>query len=40
MYALRLGEVLPNRDLDTLRGIEGARVKTIYRLRAQQFGID
>jgi CRISPR-associated protein Cas1 len=40
MYALRLGEVLPHRDLDTLRGIEGARVKTIYRLRAQQFGID
>ncbi|SAL59206.1 CRISPR-associated endonuclease Cas1 [Caballeronia cordobensis] len=40
MYALRLGEVLPHRDLDTLRGIEGARVKTIYRLRAEQFGID
>jgi CRISPR-associated protein Cas1 len=40
MYALRLGEVLPHRDLDTLRGIEGARVKTIYRLRAQQFGIE
>ncbi|SAK77553.1 CRISPR-associated endonuclease Cas1 [Caballeronia catudaia] len=40
MYALRLGEVFPHRDLDTLRGIEGARVKTIYRLRAQQFGID
>jgi CRISP-associated protein Cas1 len=40
MYALRLGEVLPHRDLDTLRGIEGARVKTIYRLRAQQFGVE
>jgi len=40
MYALRLGEVLPHRDLDTLRGIEGARVKTTYRLMAQRYGID
>ena len=40
MYALRLGEVLPHRDLDTLRGIEGARVKTIYRLMAEKYGID
>jgi CRISPR-associated protein Cas1 len=40
MYALRLGEVLPHRDLDTLRGIEGARVKTIYRLMAERYGID
>ncbi|SDM18789.1 CRISPR-associated protein, Cas1 family [Oryzisolibacter propanilivorax] len=40
MYALRLGEVLPHRDLDTLRGIEGARVKTIYRLMAQKHGIE
>lgn len=39
MYALRLGEVLPHRDLDTLRGIEGARVKTIYRLMAEKHGI-
>ena len=40
MYALRLGEVLPHRDLNTLRGIEGARVKAIYRLMAQKYGID
>jgi CRISPR-associated protein Cas1 len=40
MYALRLGEVLPHRDLDTLRGIEGTRVKTTYRLMAQQYGIE
>lgn len=40
MYALRLGEVLPHRDLDTLRGIEGSRVKTMYRLMAQKHGID
>lgn len=40
MYALRLGEVLPHKDLDTLRGIEGARVKTIYRLMAEKYGIE
>jgi CRISP-associated protein Cas1 len=40
MYALRLGEVLPHRDLDTLRGIEGSRVKTLYRLMAQRYGIE
>lgn len=39
MYALRLGEVLPHRDLDTLRGIEGSRVKTLYRLMADKHGI-
>lgn len=39
MYALRLGEILPHRDLDTLRGIEGARVKTIYRLMAEKYEI-
>lgn len=39
MYALRLGEVLPHRDLDTLRGIEGARVKTLYRLVAEKHGV-
>lgn len=40
MYALRLGEILPHRDLDTLRGIEGSRVKTIYRLMADKYGIE
>ncbi len=40
MYALRLGEVLPHRDLDTLRGIEGARVKTVYKLMAQKYDIE
>lgn len=39
MYALRLGEVLPNRDLDALRGIEGARMKRTYRLLASRYGI-
>ena len=40
MYALRLGEVLPHRDIDVLRGIEGARVKESYRKRAEEFGIE
>jgi CRISPR-associated protein Cas1 len=40
MYALRLGEVLPHRELDTLRGIEGSRVKVIYKLMADKFGIE
>ncbi|HMW19041.1 MAG TPA: type I-E CRISPR-associated endonuclease Cas1e [Accumulibacter sp.] len=39
MYALRLGEVLPHRDLDTLRGIEGSRVKTLYRLTAERYRV-
>ncbi len=39
MYALRLGEVLPSRDLDALRGIEGARMKRTYRLLASRHGI-
>lgn len=40
MYAWRLGEVLPSADLNVLRGIEGARVKTLYRTLAQQHGIN
>lgn len=39
MYASRLGEVLPHRDLDVLRGIEGAKVKEAYRLTAERFGM-
>lgn len=39
MYALRLGEVLPHRSLDVLRGIEGARVKESYKLTAERFGV-
>lgn len=40
MYALRLGEVLPHKDLDTLRGIEGSRVKTFYKLMADKYGVE
>ena len=39
MYAWRLGEVFPHRDITILRGIEGARMKTTYKLTAQRFGI-
>ena len=39
MYAWRLGEVLPHRSLEVLRGIEGARMKETYRLIARQVGV-
>jgi CRISP-associated protein Cas1 len=39
MYALRMGSVLPHRDLDVLRGIEGGRVKKSYQEAAERFGI-
>lgn len=39
MYAMRLGEVLPHRSIETLRGIEGARVKESYKLTAERFGV-
>lgn len=40
LYAWRFGRVLPHRDIETLRGIEGARVKESYKLVAQRFGIE
>ncbi len=39
MYALRLGEIFPESDLDTLRGIEGARAKVSYQRIAERVGI-
>jgi CRISP-associated protein Cas1 len=39
MYAWRLGEVLPDADLDVLRGIEGARMRETYRLLTRQYGV-
>jgi CRISPR-associated protein Cas1 len=39
LYAWRLGEVLPHRDITVLRGIEGARMKEMYRLLAQKYGV-
>ncbi len=40
MYAWRLGELLPASDLDTLRGIEGARMKVTYQRLAEQYGVN
>ena len=39
MYALRLGEVVPRRSMDALRGIEGARMKQTYRNLARRYGV-
>lgn len=39
MYAWRFGEVVPSADIAVLRGIEGARVKALYRSLAQAYGI-
>ena len=39
IYAWRLGEVLPHRSLDQLRGVEGARMKESYHLLARQIGV-
>ena len=39
MYAWRFREVLPTTDLNALRGIEGVRVKTLYRELAKKFGV-
>jgi CRISP-associated protein Cas1 len=39
MYALRLGELPPHRDISVLRGIEGARMKATYRIAAERAGI-
>ena len=39
MYAMRLGEVLPHRDIAVLRGIEGSRMRRTYQALAQRHGI-
>lgn len=39
MYAFRFGQVLPHRDISVLRGIEGGRIKELYRIEAERFGI-
>lgn len=39
LYAWRFGRLLPHRDIETLRGIEGARMKESYKLAALRFGI-
>lgn len=39
MYAWRFGEVLPHEDIAILRGMEGARLKELYRLLAEKHGV-
>lgn len=41
MYRIRLGGSLPahQRDLDSLRGMEGSRMKQVYRNLADQYGV-
>lgn len=39
MYAMRFGEEVKARTLDMLRGMEGARMKRLYELTAQRFGV-
>ncbi len=38
-FAMRFGETPPARDLDALRGLEGARIREAYRHHAQASGI-
>ncbi len=40
MYEIRLGEKPPRNDIESLRGIEGVRMKEIYRQLARQYGIE
>lgn len=40
MYAWRLGEVLPHKEISVLRGIEGARMKSMYEMLGKQYRIE
>lgn len=40
MYTWRLGEIVPARNLDVLRGIEGNRIRSLYKKLAERYGID
>jgi CRISPR-associated protein Cas1 len=39
MYAIRFGEIVRTRDIEVLRGQEGARIKRSYQLAAERHGI-
>lgn len=39
MYTWRLGEKVPHRSIERLRGLEGARMRETYKLVARSFGI-
>src|SRR5690606_35851019 len=40
MYAMRFGEIVRTRDIEVLRGQEGARIKRSYQLAAERFGVN
>lgn len=40
MYARRLGVIMPHRDIETLRGIEGARARAMYAKLAAKYGVE
>jgi CRISPR-associated protein Cas1 len=39
MFAIRFGEIVRTRDIEVLRGQEGARIKRSYQLFAERFGV-
>ena len=39
MFAMRFGEIVRTRDIEVLRGQEGARIKRAYALAAQRHGV-
>ncbi|WP_366556474.1 type I-E CRISPR-associated endonuclease Cas1e [Aquibaculum sediminis] len=39
MYAIRFGEIVRTRDIEVLRGREGARIKRSYQLAAERHGL-
>lgn len=39
MYAMRFGKILPHKNIEVLRGIEGGRVKEAYKILAAKYGI-
>ncbi len=40
MYAFRFGEVLPHREISALRGMEGGRLRKLYEIIAQKYGVN
>lgn len=40
MYARRLGVIMPHRDIETMRGIEGARARAMYAKLAHKYGVE
>ena len=40
MYEIRMVESLPQHDMNSLRGVEGTRMKAVYRRLAKQYGVE